>query len=95
MGGGAEILSLAGDYLGYVETPEQMERAAGETPRTYFGPELEKRLETAAVMAAAEARQAILKLGEKAAASGTADAGVGAAGAASTAVAAPRPSATP
>jgi hypothetical protein len=46
-GPGAEILSLAGDYLGYVETPARMARGEGETGRTYYGPELAGRLETA------------------------------------------------
>jgi hypothetical protein len=43
-GEGAEVLSLAGDYLGYVETSERMAEAAGETVRTYYGPELAERL---------------------------------------------------
>mgnify|MGYP005810377501 CR=1 FL=1 len=43
-GVGAEVLSLAGDYLGYVETSERMAEAAGETVRTYYGPELAERL---------------------------------------------------
>lgn len=92
-GEGTEIISLAGDYLGYVETPEQMERAAGETPRTYFGPELEKRLEAAVVLAVAQAKQAVLKLGE-----GPRDGTASAAGAAPDDAAKardPRPSATP
>jgi hypothetical protein len=39
-----EVISLAGDYLGYVETPERMAAGQGETRRTYFGPELAARL---------------------------------------------------
>ncbi|HET7752844.1 MAG TPA: neutral/alkaline non-lysosomal ceramidase N-terminal domain-containing protein [Anaeromyxobacteraceae bacterium] len=93
IGAGTEIVSLAGDYLGYVETPEQMERAAGETPRTYFGPELEQRLEAAVVLAATEAKRAALKAEEResgAHASGDAAASAGAIGPAE-----PHPAATP
>jgi hypothetical protein len=43
-GEGAEVLSLAGDYLGYIETSERMAENAGETHRTYYGPELAERL---------------------------------------------------
>ncbi len=43
-GPGSEVLALAGDYLGYVETSERMAEAAGETVRTYYGPELAERL---------------------------------------------------
>jgi neutral ceramidase len=53
-GEGAEILSLAGDYLGYVETSERMAEMAGETVHTYYGPELADRL-AGAVKVAAEA----------------------------------------
>jgi neutral/alkaline ceramidase-like enzyme len=53
-GEGAEVLALAGDYLGYVETSERMAEASGETARTYYGPELAGRL-TGAVKLAAEA----------------------------------------
>jgi neutral ceramidase len=53
-GEGAEVLSLAGDYLGYVETSERMAEASGETARTYYGPQLADRL-TGAVKLAAEA----------------------------------------
>ncbi len=49
---GAEVLSLAGDYLGYVETSERMAEAAGETVRTYYGPELATRLGGAVALAA-------------------------------------------
>jgi hypothetical protein len=53
-GDGAEVLSLAGDYLGYVETTERMAEAAGETVRTYYGPELADRLQGALTLAARE-----------------------------------------
>jgi neutral ceramidase len=43
-GEGAEILSVAGDYLGYVELSERMAGRRGETRRTYYGPELAGRL---------------------------------------------------
>jgi neutral ceramidase len=51
-GAGAEVLALAGDYLGYVETSERMAEAAGETVRTYYGPELADRLAGAVALAA-------------------------------------------
>ncbi len=54
-GDGAEVLSLAGDYLGYVESPERMTARAGETVRTYYGPELDRRLGRAVAAAAAAA----------------------------------------
>jgi neutral ceramidase len=41
---GAEIVSLSGGYLGYVEAPERMAARSGETIRTYFGPSLAARL---------------------------------------------------
>ncbi|HSD18577.1 MAG TPA: neutral/alkaline non-lysosomal ceramidase N-terminal domain-containing protein [Anaeromyxobacter sp.] len=43
-GAGAEIVSLAGGYVGYVETPDQIEARRGEAVRTYYGPELAARL---------------------------------------------------
>jgi neutral/alkaline ceramidase-like enzyme len=49
---GAEIVSLAGGYLGYVEEPSRMAAGAGETDRTYFGPDLARRLGEAAKLAA-------------------------------------------
>jgi neutral ceramidase len=51
---GAAVVSLAGGYLGYVEAPERMANGAGETDRTYYGPDLAARL-GAAVRAAADA----------------------------------------
>jgi hypothetical protein len=51
-GEGSEILALAGDYLGYVETSERMAEVAGETVRTYYGPELADRLAGAVKLAA-------------------------------------------
>jgi hypothetical protein len=51
---GAAIVSLAGGYVGYVEAPERMADGAGETARTYYGPDLAARL-GAAVRAAAAA----------------------------------------
>jgi hypothetical protein len=55
-GKGSEVLALAGDYLGYVETRERMAEAAGETVRTYYGPELADRLAGAVKLSAAAAR---------------------------------------
>jgi neutral/alkaline ceramidase-like enzyme len=43
-GPGTEIVSLAGGYVGYVDTPEQIAARRGETVRTYYGPELAARL---------------------------------------------------
>ncbi len=48
----AEVLSLAGDYVGYVDTAARFQAGAGEARRSYYGPELAARLE-AAVQAAA------------------------------------------
>ena len=56
-GQGAEVLALAGDYLGYVETSERMAEAAGETVRTYYGPELADRLTAAVELAARAVRE--------------------------------------
>ena len=52
-GGQAVVVSLAGDYLGYVETPERTAAGAGESVRTYYGPALAERLEEGARAAAA------------------------------------------
>jgi len=43
-GPGAEVVSLVGDYVGYVETPEGVRARTGEARRTYLGPELAKAL---------------------------------------------------
>ena len=56
-GEGSEVVSLAGDYLGYVETPENAARGTGETVRTYYGPELAERLGRAVLAAAGAARE--------------------------------------
>jgi hypothetical protein len=42
--GGATLVGLADDYLGYVETPARVEAEEGESVRHYFGPELANRL---------------------------------------------------
>jgi neutral ceramidase len=52
-GGEAVIVSLAGDYLGYVETPERTAAGEGEAVRTYYGPALSERLEEGVRAAAA------------------------------------------
>lgn len=54
LGGEPAILGLAGGYVGYVESPGRMADGAGETVRTYYGPELAERLEAglAAALAA-------------------------------------------
>jgi hypothetical protein len=36
------VVSLVGDYVGYVETPEGVRARTGEAKRTYLGPELAK-----------------------------------------------------
>jgi hypothetical protein len=56
-GEGSEILSLAGDYLGYIETSERMAEAAGETVHTYYGPDLADRLAGAVSLAARAVRE--------------------------------------
>jgi hypothetical protein len=58
-GPGTEIVSLANDYLGYVETESRMAERDGETVRTYFGPELAARLGEAVLLAASEADRAV------------------------------------
>ena len=40
LGDDAEVVSLAGDYLGYVETPQRVRARVGEAKRTYLGPDL-------------------------------------------------------
>ncbi len=50
--GATAVLGLSGDYLGYVETPELVAQAAGESKRQYYGSTLLERLGTAARMAA-------------------------------------------
>lgn len=40
LGPESEVVSLAGDYLGYVETPQKVRDRAGEAVRTYLGPDL-------------------------------------------------------
>lgn len=40
----AEVASLVGPYVGYVETAERTRRREGEAVRTYYGPELADRL---------------------------------------------------
>jgi hypothetical protein len=55
-GDGAEAVSLAGDYLGYVETPQRTKAGLGEAKRSYFGPSLAYRLGDALVLAAEATR---------------------------------------
>ncbi len=55
-GPGAEVVSLAGAYAGYVETRERMAAGKGETGRTYYGPALAERLGEAVALAARAAR---------------------------------------
>ena len=50
--GATRVLGLAEDYLGYVETPELVARAAGESKRQYYGPRLLEDLGAAAQLAA-------------------------------------------
>jgi hypothetical protein len=54
--GGAAIVSLADDYLGYAEAPDRWEAGEGEAVRTYLGPELADRLGEGAAAAAAASR---------------------------------------
>lgn len=44
-GPGVEVVSLVGDYVGYVETPEGVRARTGEARRTYLGPELSRVLQ--------------------------------------------------
>jgi hypothetical protein len=50
-GPGSDIVSLVGGYVGYVDTPERTRSGDGEAVRTYYGPELAARLESAVVAA--------------------------------------------
>ncbi|HET8733987.1 MAG TPA: hypothetical protein VFM45_09480 [Anaeromyxobacteraceae bacterium] len=45
LGPGAEVVSLVGDYVGYVETAEGVRARTGEARRTYLGPDLAATLE--------------------------------------------------
>jgi hypothetical protein len=54
-GADAEVVSLAGDYAGYVDTAARIQAGAGESQRAYYGPQLAARLEAAVVAAAREA----------------------------------------
>lgn len=55
-GAGAEVVSLADGYLGYVETAARVAAGTGEAARSYYGPDLAPRLERAAAAAAKAAR---------------------------------------
>jgi neutral ceramidase len=50
--GATQVLGLASDYIGYVETPERVNQGAGEARRQYYGPALLARLSAAAHLAA-------------------------------------------
>lgn len=45
LGPGVEVVSLVGDYVGYVETAEGVRARTGEAKRTYLGPELARVLQ--------------------------------------------------
>jgi neutral ceramidase len=45
LGPGAEVVSLVGDYVGYVETAEGVRARTGEARRTYLGPDLARVLQ--------------------------------------------------
>jgi len=45
LGPGAEVVSLVGDYIGYVDTADAVRARTGEARRTYLGPELARVLE--------------------------------------------------
>jgi hypothetical protein len=49
--GATRVLGLSADYLGYVETPEMVAQAGGESRRQYYGPTLLERLGVAAEVA--------------------------------------------
>jgi neutral ceramidase len=58
LGPDAEVVSLAGDYLGYVESPQRVLARTGEAARTYLGPDLAFVLGDGLVAAAAAADRA-------------------------------------
>lgn len=41
---GASVVSIANGYVGYIETPDLVEKEQGEAQRHYFGPELAPRI---------------------------------------------------
>jgi hypothetical protein len=45
LGPGVEVVSLAGDYVGYVDTAEAVRARTGEARRTYLGPDLARVLQ--------------------------------------------------
>jgi hypothetical protein len=49
--GATGVLGLSGDYVGYVETPELVAQAAGESKRQYYGAALLERMGNAAQVA--------------------------------------------
>jgi hypothetical protein len=53
----AEVISLAGDYLGYVETEAAFRAGTGEAKRSYFGPGLAAALQGGVTAAAREAER--------------------------------------
>lgn len=52
-GEGAQVVSLVGGYIGYVDDAERTRRGEGEAERTYYGPELAERLEAGIAAAVA------------------------------------------
>jgi hypothetical protein len=55
-GPGAEVLALAGGYIGYVETPAKVDAGEGEAVRTYYGPALAARFGEALAVVVGEVR---------------------------------------
>jgi hypothetical protein len=58
-GADAEVISLAGGYVGYVENPARAAAGDGEARRSYYGPALAERLEQAVTAAARAADGAV------------------------------------
>jgi hypothetical protein len=62
-GADAEVISLAGGYVGYVENPARAAAGEGEARRSYYGPALAERLEQAVAAAARAADGAVGGMG--------------------------------
>lgn len=51
-GGATRVISLTGDYIGYLDSPEHVRNRSGESQLQYFGPELLETFVRAAALTA-------------------------------------------